>query len=70
VDYTQVIDAIDSLLNCPMDRIEVAQYYDRANGAKSVVLPKMQSIFRAIQEIGKPNTTELFKRIQHRDGTN
>jgi glycosyltransferase involved in cell wall biosynthesis len=70
VDYDQVTNAIDYFLNVPPERKAVVQHYDQVNGAKSVVLPKIQSIFRAIQEIGKPNTTELFKRIQYRDGTN
>jgi len=62
-NYDQVMEAINFYLTNPPLRSDVAANYEQVNGAQSVVLPKMSFIFKAIQEIGKPNSAELNRRL-------
>lgn len=62
-NYPQVVDTIHSYLNDLPLRSEVALNYEQINGAQSVVLPQMSFIFKAIQEIGKPDPAELNRRL-------
>jgi glycosyltransferase involved in cell wall biosynthesis len=62
-NYDQVLEAIDSFLKESPLRSDVAANYERVNGAETVVLPKMSFVFKAIQEIGKPNPAELHRRL-------
>jgi glycosyltransferase involved in cell wall biosynthesis len=62
-NYDQVVEAIESYLKELPLRSDVAANYEQVNGAQTVVLPKMSFVFKAIQEIGKPNPAELHRRL-------
>jgi glycosyltransferase involved in cell wall biosynthesis len=62
-DYPKVVEAIESYLKELPLRSDVAANYEQVNGAQTVVLPKMSFVFKAIQEIGKPNPAELHRRL-------
>lgn len=62
-DYSSVVQAIEEYLKEPPNRKEVADYYEKVNGANTVVLKRMTKIFNLIKEIGKPDSFELYRRL-------
>lgn len=62
-DCAQVSKTIEDCLADPPSRKEVSDHYEQVNGSQTVVLPKMSLVFKTLQEIGKPDSAELNRRL-------